>query len=254
VKPPHIDAFRAIPGLGVEATVDGRRVAVGNARHLRSLHADAPLLNLDLDGATGLFVAVDGKVAGLIAVADALKPDATAAIATLRGLGISVSLVTGDQPAPATKVARAVGIDEIHAAQLPADKLSRLQAWQNNGTHVAMVGDGINDAPALAAADVGVAMAGANAANAIAAGAGDVVVLSGKPSAIPALILLSRATRRTIRQNLVGAFAYNVLAIPLAAGVLYPWTGWLLDPMIAAAAMAASSLTVVGNSLRLKLG
>jgi Cu+-exporting ATPase len=249
---PHIENFRALPGMGVEATVDGRRVAVGNARHLRSLNADSQLLNLDLDGATGLFVAVDGKVAGLIAVADALKPDAANTITTLRELGIAVALVTGDQVAPANKVARAVGIDEIHAAQLPADKLARLQSWQSTGARIAMVGDGINDAPALAAADVGVAMAGADAANAIATGAGDVVVLNGKVTAIPALIALSRATRRTIRQNLVGAFAYNVLAIPLAAGALYPWTGWLLDPMIAAGAMALSSLTVVGNSLRLR--
>ncbi len=252
-KAPHIENFRAIPGLGVEATVDGRHVAVGNARHLRSLNADAALLNLDLDGATGLFVAVAGKVAGLIAVADALKPDAASTIATLHELGIEVALITGDQLAPANKVARAVGISDIHAAQLPADKLARLQSWQSAGARVAMVGDGINDAPALAAADVGVAMAGADAANAIATGAGDVVVLSGKVSAIPALIELSRATRRTIRQNLVGAFAYNVLAIPLAAGALYPWTGWLLDPMIAAGAMALSSLTVVGNSLRLRI-
>ena len=251
---PHVGDFRAIPGMGVEATVDGRRVAVGNARHLRSIGADAPLLNLDLDGATGLFIAVDGTVAGLIAVADALKPDAASAVTALRDLGIEVALVTGDQLAPANKVARAVGISDVHAAQLPADKLTRLQAWQATGARVAMVGDGINDAPALAAADVGVAMAGADTANAIAAGAGDVVVLSGKPSAIPAFIVLSRATRRTIRQNLVGAFAYNVLAIPLAAGALYPWTGWLLDPMIAAGAMALSSLTVVGNSLRLRRG
>jgi P-type Cu+ transporter len=251
---PHITDFRAIPGLGVEATVDGRRVAVGNAAHLRSLGADAQVLNLDLNGATGLFVAVDGKAAGLIAVADAVKPDAAVAVKNLLDDRIAVSLVTGDQPAPAQKLARQVGIVDIHASLLPADKLARLQAWQNTGAHVAMVGDGINDAPALAAADVGVAMAGGNTANAIATGAGDVVVLNGQPSAIPALIALSRATRRTIRQNLFGAFAYNVLAIPLAAGVLYPWTGWLLDPMIAAAAMAASSLTVVGNSLRLRGG
>jgi P-type Cu+ transporter len=251
-QPARIDDFRITPGMGVAATVDGRRVAVGNARFLRSLNAEAPLLKLDLDGATGLFVAVDGHVAGLIAVADAIKPDAANALSTLAGDGIAVTLATGDQPAPAQKLARALAITDLHAALLPQDKLALLQRWQQDGARVAMVGDGINDAPALAAADVGVAMAGADAANAIAAGAGDVVVLSGKPSAIPALIRLSRATRRTIRQNLVGAFFYNVLAIPLAAGALYPWTGWLLDPMVAAAAMAASSLTVVGNSLRLR--
>jgi P-type Cu+ transporter len=251
-KASHIDNFRAIPGMGVEATVDGRRVAVGNARFLRSLNADSPLLNLDLDGATGLFVAVDGKVAGLITVGDAVKADAANAITALRQAGITVVLATGDQSAPAQKVARALGITEVHAALLPQDKLALLQTWQSAGERVAMVGDGINDAPALAAADVGVAMAGADAANAIAAGAGDVVVLNGKVTAIPALITLSRATRRTIRQNLASAFAYNVLAIPIAAGALYPWTGWLLDPMIAAGAMALSSLTVVGNSLRLR--
>ena len=244
--------FRAVPGMGVEANVDGRRVAVGSARYLRSLGAEAALLNFNLDGATGLFVAVDGAVAGLIAVADAVKPDAADAIAALRHRHINVVMLTGDQLSTAEKVSRIVGITEIHAGLLPAEKLALLQRWQSEGRKVAMVGDGINDAPALAAAHVGVAMAGADAANAIAAGAGEVVVLNGKVSAIPALIELSIATRRTIRQNLFGAFAYNVLAIPLAAGVLYPFTGWLLDPMIAAGAMALSSLTVVGNSLRLR--
>ena len=244
--------FRAVPGMGVEANVDGRHVAVGSARFLRSLGAEAALLNLTLDGATGLFVAVDGAVAGLIAVADAVKPDAADAIAALRQRHVTVVMLTGDQLSTAEKVSRIVGITEIHAGLLPAEKLALLQRWQSEGRKVAMVGDGINDAPALAAAHVGVAMAGADAANAIAAGAGEVVVLSGKVSAIPALIDVSIATRRTIRQNLFGAFAYNVLAIPLAAGALYPFTGWLLDPMIAAAAMALSSLTVVGNSLRLR--
>jgi P-type Cu+ transporter len=244
--------FRAVPGMGVEANVDGRRVAVGSARFLRSLGAEAALLNFNLDGATGLFVAVDGTVAGLIAVADAVKPDAADAIAVLRQRHINVVMLTGDQLSTAEKVSRIVGITDIHAGLLPAEKIALLQRWQSEGRKVAMVGDGINDAPALAAAHVGVAMAGADAANAIAAGAGEVVVLNGKVSAIPALIELSIATRRTIRQNLFGAFAYNVLAIPLAAGVLYPFTGWLLDPMIAAGAMALSSLTVVGNSLRLR--
>ncbi len=244
--------FRAVPGMGVEANVDGRHVAVGSARFLRSLGAEAALLNLTLDGATGLFVAVDGAVAGLIAVADAVKPDAADVIAALRQRHVTVVMLTGDQLSTAEKVSRIVGITEIHAGLLPAEKLALLQRWQSEGRKVAMVGDGINDAPALAAAHVGVAMAGADAANAIAAGAGEVVVLSGKVSAIPALIDVSIATRRTIRQNLFGAFAYNVLAIPLAAGALYPFTGWLLDPMIAAAAMALSSLTVVGNSLRLR--
>ena len=254
VKDPASKAtdFRAVPGMGVEANVDGRRVAVGSARFLRSLGAEAALLNFNLDGATGLFVAVDGAVAGLIAVADAVKPDAADAIAALRHRHINVVMLTGDQLSTAEKVSRIVGITDIHAGLLPAEKLALLQRWQSEGRKVAMVGDGINDAPALAAAHVGVAMAGADAANAIAAGAGEVVVLNGKVSAIPALIELSIATRRTIRQNLFGAFAYNVLAIPLAAGVLYPFTGWLLDPMIAAGAMALSSLTVVGNSLRLR--
>ncbi len=247
-----VEDFRATPGMGVAARVDGRLVAIGSARHLRALGAEAALLNLSLAGATGLFVAVDGVVAGLITVSDAIRPDAAAAIAALRQRGIAVAMITGDQPETAEKVARAVGIGELHAAQLPGDKLARLQAWQGGGRRVAMVGDGINDAPALAAADVGVALAGADTANAIAAGAGDVVILSGRVGALITLIDLSRATRRTIRQNLAGAFLYNVLAIPLAAGALYPATGWMLDPMIAAAAMALSSLTVVGNSLRLR--
>ena len=249
--------FRSTPGLGVEATVDGRRVAVGNARFLRSLGVDGPLLALRLEdagvaGASALYVAIDGKPAGLIAVGDKLKPDAAAAVAALQSRGIHVAMLTGDHPAAAARIAAAVGITDIHAGLLPANKLERIHAWQRAGKRVAMVGDGINDAPALAGADLGLAMAGHDAANAIAAGAGDAVVLNGRPTAIADLLDLARATRRTIWQNLGGAFAYNLLALPLAAGAFYPWTGWLLDPMIAAAAMAASSLTVVGNSLRLR--
>jgi Cu+-exporting ATPase len=246
-----VSGFRSVAGQGVEAEVDGRRVVVGSARFLRSLAVEAPLLNLALDGTSALFVAVDGRVAGLIALADAVKPGAAEAVAGLRARGIRVVMVTGDQPAVAERVARAVGIDEVHAAQLPGDKLALLQRWQAEGRRVAMIGDGINDAPALAAAHVGVAMAGTDAANAIAAAAGDVVLLNRRVDGVAALIDLSRATRRAIRQNLAGASVYNLLALPLAAGMLYPWTGWMLDPMLAAGAMALSSLTVVGNSLRL---
>jgi Cu+-exporting ATPase len=212
---------------------------------------ESPLLHLQCDAATNVFVAVDGKVVGLITLTDTIKTDARQVIANARQRGLACALLTGDQLPVAQAVAQAVGITDIHAGLMPSDKMARIQQWQQQQQRVAMIGDGMNDAPALSGADIRIAMATTDAANAIAYGAGDVVVLSGRVDGVLAVIDLSKATLRTIKQNLAGAFIYNILALPIAAGVLYPLTGLLLNPMIAAIAMAASSLTVVGNSLRL---
>ncbi len=239
------------PGHGVRGTVSGHAIIVGNARYLRAQGIDGALLNIVLDAATGVFVACDGALVGMLALCDTIKPEAKQALATLRQRGYAIALLTGDQPNAAGAVAEALGITDVRAGLLPADKLTHIKQWQQQGQKVVMLGDGMNDAPALSCANVGMAMATTDTANAIACGAGDVVVLSGRVDGVVAMMDLSRATMRTIKQNLAGAFIYNVLAIPIAAGVLYPFTGMLLDPMVAAAAMAASSVTVVGNSLRL---
>ncbi len=238
-------------GYGISATIGNENVAVGNARYMRTHAADSKLLNMQLDNTTQVFVARDGHVIGLLALSDVIKPEAKACIDALQQRGISCALLTGDQLASANAIAQQVGITDIHAGLLPADKVTHIQQWQQQQQYVAMVGDGMNDAPALSCANVGIAMATTDAANAIACGAGDIVILSGRTDGVVAIIDLSKATVRTIKQNLAGAFIYNIIAIPIAAGVLFPMTGLLLDPMIAAAAMAASSLTVVGNSLRL---
>ena len=248
------ERFEAAVGHGVSATVEGHEVAVGSARYLDELGVDAEPLAADAErlqgeGKTAIHVARDGRPAGLVAVADTLKPEAPEAVAELKRLGLEVAMVTGDNRRTADAIARKAGIDRVLAEVLPDDKVAEIRRLQAEGRHVAMVGDGINDAPALAQADIGIAI---GTGTDIAMEASDMTLISGDLRQAAAPIALSRQTMHTIKQNLVGAFAYNVSLIPVAAGVLYPIWGLTLDPILAAAAMAASSVTVVGNALRLR--
>jgi Cu+-exporting ATPase len=241
--------FEAVAGHGLSATVEGHAVLVGNPRLLTSRGiAFDPTVVETAAGRTVLLVAVDGTYAGLIAVADPVKPTSKAAVARLRALGLDVVLLTGDNRAAAEAVAREVGIDRVVAEVPPEGKVAEVRKLQAAGAAVAMVGDGINDAPALAAADVGIAM---GTGTDVAIEAADITLVRGDLAGVATAVELSRATMRTIRQNLFFAFAYNVVGIPVAAGVLYPLTGWLLSPMLASAAMALSSVSVVANALRL---
>ncbi len=246
--------FEAEVGHGVAASVRGRRVVIGSARHLRELGIDVSSLaaeaeQLEGEGKTAVHVAVDDRVAGLLAIADTLKPEAPAAVAELRGMGLEVAMLTGDNRRTAEAIAAEAGIGRVLAEVLPDDKVGEVRRLQEDGRRVAMVGDGINDAPALAQADIGVAI---GTGTDIAMEASDMTLISGDLRQVAAPIELSRQTMRTIKQNLVGAFAYNVILIPVAAGVLYPIWGLTLDPALAAGAMAASSVTVVANALRLR--
>jgi P-type Cu+ transporter len=247
--------FSQIAGQGMSAVIPinghNKMVFVGRADYLRSNGIDGALLHRQIDNSTPLYVAIAGQLAGVITCVDTLKPGAATALSALRARGITLALLTGDRRAVAEPLAQLCGISEIHAELLPQDKLALLQGWQKNGHVVAMVGDGINDAPALAGADIGIATKTHSAANAIACQSGDVILLSDELSRIDSFISLAQRTRRTIKHNLFGAFIYNLIALPLAAGLCYPFTGWLLNPMIAALAMTLSSLTVIGNSLRL---
>ncbi len=248
-----VEAFTASPGYGVEATVGGRRVLVGIAR-LMAEHG----IEAGPDGAaliprmpTIIHVAADGRAAGRIRITDPVRPEAAQAVAELTAAGRQVWLLSGDSPATASAVGAAVGIapERVRGGTLPADKARLVAALQAAGRRVAMVGDGINDAPALAQADVGVAIGtGAD----VAIEASDVTLVGGDPRSVVRAIDLSRRTTTVIRQNLVWAFGYNVLLIPVAMGVLYPFTGTLLNPGLAAGAMAISSVSVVTNSLRLR--
>jgi Cu+-exporting ATPase len=200
-------------------------------------------------GETVMFLGVDGKLAGFVAVADPIKPSTPEAIAKLHKLGLKIVMATGDNPTTARAVASQLGIDTVHAEVKPEDKLRLIDELQRNGAVVAMAGDGVNDAPALAKADVGIAMGtGAD----VAMESAGLTLLKGDLRGIVRAVNLARATMRNIKQNLVFAFAYNALGVPVAAGVLYPAFGLLLSPMIAAAAMSLSSVSVVGNALRLR--
>ncbi|MCO4254463.1 heavy metal translocating P-type ATPase [Pseudarthrobacter cellobiosi] len=250
---PSATAFDSITGKGIRATVENHEVLIGNVSLLSDagistseLQADAE--RLARDGKTAVYVAIDSRPAGVLAVADTLKPDSADAVADLRRRGLEVVMITGDNKATAEAIARQTGIDRVLADVLPRDKASEIRSLQDEGKLVAMVGDGINDAPALAQADVGIAI---GTGTDVAIEAADVTLMSGELSGLTKTVALSRATMRNIRQNLVLAFGYNTAAIPLAAGLLYPWTGALLSPMVAGAAMALSSISVVVNSSRL---
>jgi Cu+-exporting ATPase len=251
---PQGDRFESVAGRGVVGVLDGSTLAVGSPAFLaeRGIELDGAtsiVARAAIDGRTPVLVAQDGRLVGFIAVSDPVKPHAAAAVRELKALGIDVWLVTGDAGAVADAVARQVGIEHVIAEVLPAEKAARVRELQALGHRVAMVGDGINDAPALAQADLGVAI---GTGTDVAIEASDVTLVGGDPRLVAFAILLSRQTVRVIRQNLVWAFGYNVVLIPVAMGVLYPFFGLLLDPAIAAGAMALSSVSVVLNSLRLR--
>jgi Cu+-exporting ATPase len=253
------DRFEAVPGHGVEATVEGRAVLVGNRRLMGRggvpfEEFEQGAARLSDEGKTPMFVAVGGRPAGIVAVADTLKEDSVEAVRALRSMGIDVVMITGDNERTARAIARQAGIERVLAEVLPeakAREVERLQAegGARGGRLVGMVGDGINDAPALAQADVGFAV---GTGTDVAIEAADVTLVGGSLRGVVTAVEVSRATLRNIKQNLFGAFVYNVLGIPVAAGVLYPVTGLLLSPIIAGAAMAASSITVVTNANRLR--
>ena len=246
--------FDSPVGRGVRGTVEGRPVALGNTRYLGELSIDVSALEpqadaLRHDGATAIFVAVDGKSAGVIGIADPIKATTPDSIRALKAAGLRLVMMTGDNRTTAEAVARRLGIDEVQAEVLPQDKASVVQQLRSQGRVVAMAGDGVNDAPALAAADVGVAM---GAGSDVAIESAGVTLLGGDLQGIVRARHLSRAVMGNIRQNLVFAFGYNALGIPVAAGLLYPVFGWLLSPALAALAMALSSVSVIGNALRLR--
>ncbi len=246
--------FQSITGKGIQVTIDGRQVLVGNRRLLEDAGIETSALEqhaerLATEGKTPMFAAVDGSPAGVVAVADTVKEDSAAVVATLRRLGIEVVMITGDNRRTAEAIARQVGIERVLAEVMPQDKALEVKRLQGENKIVGMVGDGINDAPALAQADVGIAI---GTGTDVAIEASDITLISGGLNGVVTAITLSRATMRNIRQNLVFAYIYNAAGIPLAAGVLYPAFGLLLSPLIAAAAMSLSSLSVVTNANRLR--
>jgi Cu+-exporting ATPase len=251
LRVPAASGFRAIPGLGAGATVGGVRVLVGSARLMAQEGIDAgvladPAARLAALGRTPVHVAIDGRAAAVVAVADPVKPGTRPALDALRAMGMQLAMITGDNRTTAEAIARDLGLDRVEAEVLPGGKVAALAAL---GPDVAFVGDGINDAPALASADVGIAL---GTGTDVAIEAAEVVLMSGDPRGVVTALELSRATMTNIRQNLIWAFGYNVALIPVAAGVLVPFGGPQLSPMLAAGAMALSSVFVVTNALRLR--
>ncbi len=248
------ERFTALAGLGVQAKVLGHEVLAGNrellaAQQIDTLEAEDAAVRLAGEGKTVLYLAVDGMLAALLAIADALKPEAPEIVAALQGMGIRVVMLTGDHPLTARSIAEQAGIHEVYARILPENKADMIKSFQVQGLKTAMVGDGINDAPALAQADIGMAMGtGVD----IALESGDIVLMRGRLAGVMTALQLSRAVMGNIRQNLFWAFAFNIIGIPVAAGVLVLFGGPSLNPMLAGAAMALSSVTVVSNALRLR--
>jgi Cu+-exporting ATPase len=244
--------FEAVTGKGVSGTVSGRKVALGNAAMMVDLGvgtSGADTEALQAEGKTAMFVAVDGGLAGIVAVADPVKATTAEAIKALHDKGLRIIMATGDNVRTAKAIAGKLGIDEVRAGLLPDEKGALVEELRAKGAAVAMAGDGVNDAPALAGADVGIAMGtGAD----VAVESAGITLVKGDLNGIVRARTLAQATIRNIRQNLFFAFLYNVLGVPVAAGVLYPLTGTLLSPMLAAAAMSLSSVSVIGNALRLR--
>jgi len=252
--PPPPQRFEAIAGCGVAARVDGHAVLAGRSGWLEDFGvATEPFAveaqRIAASGRTPILVAVDGAAAGVLGVADPIREGAREAVSSLRAMGCEIALLTGDRRETAEAVAREVGIDVVVAEVAPGAKAEEIARWRARGRRVAMVGDGINDAPALASADLGIAV---GTGSDVAIAASDVTLVGSDPRTVAIALRLARRSLQTIRQNLAWAFVYNALGIPLAAGLLYPWTGRLLSPVVASAAMALSSVSVVGNSLRLK--
>jgi Cu+-exporting ATPase len=254
LTPERAEDFEAVTGKGVRGTVGGRKVALGNAAMMAELgldpgEAEAQADALRSEGKTAMFVAMDGAIAGIVAVADPIRETTEAAIRQLHALGLTIIMATGDNRRTAEAVASKLGIDEVRAGVLPQDKQKLVEDLRAKGASVAMAGDGVNDAPALAAADVGIAMStGAD----VAVESAGITLLRGDLVGLVRARKLATATLRNIRQNLFFAFAYNAAGVPIAAGVLYPVLGILLSPMIAAAAMSLSSVSVISNALRLR--
>jgi Cu+-exporting ATPase len=248
------ESFNAIEGRGVEATVSGKQILLGNERLMGERSIDvseglASVQRLSAEGKTPMFASVDGIFAGVVAAADTVKDESKAAIAELKRIGLEVVMMTGDNERTARAVASEVGIDRVLAEVLPEGKSGEIKRLQAEGKRVGMVGDGINDAPALAQANVGIAI---GTGTDVAIAASDITLMRGDLRGVATAIGLSKSTIRTVKQNLFWAFIYNVIGIPIAAGALYPVFGWLLSPVIASAAMSLSSVSVVGNSLRLR--
>ncbi len=249
-----VSEFNALAGHGVEAKVEGRSILLGNEKLMRERNVSLDGLaeraaELADEGKSPVFAAIDGRAAGLIAVADRINPRSKAAIEAMKRIGLEVVMITGDNRRAAHRVAREVGIERVLAEVLPEGKAAEIKRLQGEGRIVGMVGDGINDAPALASADTGIAI---GTGTDVAIESADITLIGDDLSGVVTAIKLSQATMRTIKQNLFWAFIYNVLGIPIAAGALYPLTGWLLSPIIASAAMSLSSVSVITNSLRLK--
>jgi len=246
--------FSSSAGAGVEGRVDGQRVHIGTAAWLAQAGIETAALEpraaeLAARGSTPVFLAIDGALAGVLAISDRIAPGARAAVEALRTRGMSVVMLSGDREGTARAIAADLGIAEVLAQLRPEDKEHIVAEERARGRRVAMVGDGVNDAPALAAADVGIAM---GQGTDIAAAAADIALLRGGIAALPRALELARATMSTIRRNLAWAFVYNVLGMPIAAGALLPWTGWALSPMLASAAMSLSSVSVLLSSLALR--